>query len=87
MSATMSSAPLATVRRSHAGPLVIVLAAWLAAVLALGANGAFMAPPQTPPLALLIGFVAPIATGVIAYALRRGFATGCSASSRASSSR
>jgi hypothetical protein len=47
--------------------VVPLLAAWFAAVLVLGANGAFMAPPRTPPLALLIGFVAPIATGLIAY--------------------
>ena len=67
MSATMSSTPLQpTVRRAPV-PLVIVLAAWLAAVLVLGANGAFMARPHTPPLALLIGFITPIASAVIAY--------------------
>jgi hypothetical protein len=46
---------------------VIVLVAWLGAVLALGAGGAFMAPPHTPPLALLVGFVVPIVAPVLAY--------------------
>jgi hypothetical protein len=47
--------------------VAIALVAWFVAVLALGANGAFMAPPHTPPLALLIGFVAPIAAGLVAW--------------------
>jgi hypothetical protein len=67
MSATMSSAPLQPSAGRAPAPLVIVLAAWLAAVLVLGASGVFMAPPRTPPLALLIAFVAPIASAVIAY--------------------
>jgi hypothetical protein len=54
-------------------PLVFALASWFVAVLALGAAGAFMAPPRTPPLALLIGFVAPIAAGAIAYRASTGF--------------
>jgi len=64
MSATISSAPPQPLAPM---PFVHVLAAWFAAVLVLGANGAFMAPPHTPPLALLIGFVAPIATGVVVF--------------------
>jgi hypothetical protein len=64
MSATISSAPS---RRLAPMPFVHLLAAWFAAVFVLGANGAFMAAPHTPPLALLIGFVAPIAAGVTAY--------------------
>ena len=69
MSATMSSTPLQPSMRRPPAPLVIVLAAWLAAVFVLGASGAFVAPPRTPPLALLIAFVTPIATPVIAYRL------------------
>ena len=64
MSATISSAPS---RRLAPMSFVHLIAAWFAAVFVLGANGAFMAAPRTPPLALLIGFVAPIATGVVAY--------------------
>src|SRR6185437_13915812 len=43
------------------------------AVFALGASGAFMAPPKAPPFALLIAFVTPIASGVIAYRTSRRF--------------
>ncbi|HKE47585.1 MAG TPA: hypothetical protein VKB52_05945 [Rhodanobacteraceae bacterium] len=67
MSATVSSAPLQPSVRRAPAPIVIVLAAWFVAVFALGASGAFMAPPKTPPLALLVAFVAPIASAVIAY--------------------
>jgi hypothetical protein len=67
MSATLSSTSLQPSTGRAPAPLVVVLAAWLAAVLGLGASGAFMAPPHTPPLALLIAFVAPVAAGVIAY--------------------
>ena len=34
--------------------------AWLALILTLGARGAFVAPAGAPPLALLIGLVAPL---------------------------
>jgi len=67
MSATLSSTSLQPSTGRAPAPLVVVLAAWLAAVLALGASGAFMAPPHTPPLALLIAFVAPLAVGISAY--------------------
>ena len=64
MSATMSSAPH---RRIAPAPFMHLVAAWFAVVLVLGATGVFMAPPHTPPFALLVGFVAPIATGLIAW--------------------
>jgi len=64
MSATMSSVPH---RPVVPAPFVHLLAAWFAVVLMLGASGVFMAPPHTPPFALLVGFVAPIATGLIAW--------------------
>ena len=67
MSATMPSTPLQQSARRSPAPLAIVIAAWFAAIFALGASGAFMAPSKTPPFALLIAFVAPIASAVIAY--------------------
>lgn len=42
--------------------------AWLALILTLGARGAFVAPAGAPPLALLIGLVAPLTLFVAAYA-------------------
>lgn len=68
MSATLSSARLEPSARAGA-PAFIVLAAWLAAVLVLGAHGAFGAPRNTPPLALLVGFAAPIVVSVLAFRL------------------
>ncbi|HEX5122955.1 MAG TPA: hypothetical protein VFV97_06895, partial [Rhodanobacteraceae bacterium] len=47
--------------------LALVIVVWFAAIFTLGASGAFTAPPKAPPLALLIAFLAPIASGVIAY--------------------
>jgi hypothetical protein len=76
MSATMPSASLAPSGGRTPAPLVFALASWFVAVLALGAAGAFMAPPRTPPIALLIGFVAPIAAGVIAYRVSARFRDG-----------
>jgi hypothetical protein len=67
MSAIASSASLQPSAGRPPTSLVVVLIAWLIVVLALGAKGVFMAPAHTPPLALLIAFVAPIAVGVTAY--------------------
>jgi hypothetical protein len=53
-------------------PIVLgVLAFWLVAVLLLGAAGAFVRPPGTPPLPILIGVTAPLAVFLVAY---RGWA-------------
>ncbi len=38
----------------------VVLAGWLTLVLLLGAGGAFVGRPGTPPLAILIGFAVPL---------------------------
>lgn len=38
----------------------VVLIVWFALVYLLGARGAFVTPPGTPPLPILIGFLAPI---------------------------
>ena len=73
MSATLSPASPQPAARGAPAPLVVVLALWFLAVFALGASGTFMAPPHTPPLALLIAFVAPIAAGVVAYRASQRF--------------
>jgi hypothetical protein len=67
MSATMSSTQLQPSARRVPAPLVIGLATWLGTILTLGASGVFVAPPHTPPFALLVAFVAPIASAVIGY--------------------
>lgn len=60
----------------NAGVLsALVLAAWLLAVVILGANGAFVAAQGKPPLALLIAFLAPIAAFLIAFRASTGFRT------------
>jgi hypothetical protein len=41
--------------------------AWLALILVLGARGAFVAPHGAPPLALLIGLVAPLGLFLLGY--------------------
>jgi hypothetical protein len=53
----------------------IVLALWLAAILILGAAGAFPRPPGTPPIPILLGMldlVVAIATGAATSALASG---------------
>jgi len=49
------------------------LVAWFAFVVLLGANGAFMRPPGTPPLPIFIGFAVPIAIFFGLYWLSRAF--------------
>ena len=41
--------------------------AWLALVLVLGARGVFVAPQGAPPLALLIGLLAPLSLFILGY--------------------
>ncbi|HZV92683.1 MAG TPA: hypothetical protein VFF72_05660 [Caldimonas sp.] len=38
----------------------LVLAAWFLLVVSLGAAGAFVGPPRTPPVAIAVGFAAPL---------------------------
>jgi hypothetical protein len=45
----------------------VFFAAWLALVLVLGARGAFVAPRGAPPLALLIGLLAPLGLFLLGY--------------------
>ena len=50
------------------GPFVAgFFLAWLALILVLGARSAFVAPLGAPPLALLIGLVAPLSLFVLGY--------------------
>lgn len=53
----------------------ILLAAWLFAVLILGSHGAFVGAPGSPPVALLVAFVTPIAAFVIAFRASTAFRT------------
>lgn len=48
-------------------PVAVVLILWLALVLLLGADGAFVGPPGTPPLPLLAGFLTPLIAFAAAY--------------------
>jgi hypothetical protein len=49
-------------------PLVaIVLAGWFGLVFVLGANQAFVRPPDSPPLLILMGALMPLAVFVAAY--------------------
>jgi len=48
-------------------PVVVAFIAWFALVLLFGANGAFVSPAGTPPLPLLIGFLAPLIVFMGAY--------------------
>src|SRR5262249_50029199 len=53
---------------SVTGTLVAVLfLAWLALVVVLGAHGVFVAPRGAPPLALLIGLMAPLSLFLVGY--------------------
>src|ERR1700734_1453588 len=45
--------------------------AWFAVILILGARGAFVAAPGAPPLALLIGLLAPLSLFALAYGMVR----------------
>jgi hypothetical protein len=51
----------------------VLLSLWFIATVLVGASGAFVAPPGAPPLALLFGVLAPIATFFAAYWLSRPF--------------
>jgi hypothetical protein len=44
-----------------------VLAIWLALVILLGANGAFVRPPEVPPLPIFLGATVPVIVFLAAY--------------------
>jgi hypothetical protein len=53
---------------SGTGAFVAVLfLSWLALIFVLGASGAFVAPRGAPPLALLIGLLAPLSLFILGY--------------------
>ncbi len=45
----------------------LILAAWLAAVLALGASDAFSTPAGTPPIPIALGAMLPLAVFLLSY--------------------
>jgi hypothetical protein len=47
--------------------IVAVLTTWLAAVILLSANGAFVRPPNVPPFPILIGVTVPLIAFIAAY--------------------
>jgi hypothetical protein len=55
------------------GLVAFLFAAWLALVFILGARGAFVGQPGTPPLALLISFVVPLGLFLVGYQAVRPF--------------
>jgi hypothetical protein len=50
-----------------------VAVVWLAAVAALGASGAFLSPPGTPPIPVAVGALAPLVVFFLAYRTSRAF--------------
>lgn len=62
MSTNLSSASNPPQTPAGVGRVVAVgLAAWFLVVIVLGARGAFVAPPGSPPLPILLGFTVPLA--------------------------
>jgi hypothetical protein len=53
--------------------VAVVLALWLGLVFLLGAQGAFVGPPGSPPLAIFFGFAIPLAVFFAAYFGWSGF--------------
>jgi hypothetical protein len=74
----MSNAVLSHPGQRPAGSIatsaaMVVLAAWLAVVLFLGAQEFFVRPPGEPPVTLLIGFAVPIIFFLVALRGSRSF--------------
>jgi hypothetical protein len=56
------------------GALVVVaLAVWMTVVVVLGARGAFVRPPGTPPLPIALGFAAPVVVFLVAFLVSVSF--------------
>jgi hypothetical protein len=53
--------------------VVVALAVWMSAVVVLGARGAFVRPPGTPPLPIALGFAAPIVVFFVAFLASASF--------------
>ncbi len=53
--------------------VAVVLVAWLLLVIELGASGAFITSPGTPPLPILIGFTAPLIVFLVGFWMSSSF--------------
>jgi hypothetical protein len=61
VSTTVLPPPVASTRSGGIRlTILLVLAAWFALVVALGARGAFLGRPGAPPIGMAIGFTAPL---------------------------
>jgi hypothetical protein len=69
---TFPSVSGTTGRRGQAPLVAAILAVWLAAVLALGASGAFEAAPGAPPLGVVLAIGGPPLLFALLYRLRPG---------------
>ena len=56
--------------------VAVILASWFVLVFLLGANGAFVRPPEAPPLPILIGVTVPLVVFAAAY-VGSGARSGC----------
>ena len=65
--------PQAPARSSTGGVVAVVLAAWLALAVVLGARDAFVAPVGTPPVPLLIAATSPVLIFLAALWTSRAF--------------
>ncbi len=54
-------------------PILIALAAWLALIFYLGADGFFTRSPGTPPIPILLGFALPIAVFLVLFRFSKTF--------------
>lgn len=68
-----SAQPKSPVATGTAWAIAVVLVAWFAIVVRIGASGGFVTPPGAPPLPILIGVAAPIAAFLAAYWLSPPF--------------
>lgn len=60
-------------RRDARWAVAAALSAWFLLVVSLGAAGAFLGPPRTPPLAMAVGVAAPLMLFVASLRLSRSF--------------
>lgn len=51
----------------------VLLAIWMALIILLGSDGAFLSPPGTPPAAIAVGSAVPLMIFFAAYRLSRSF--------------
>src|ERR1051325_1223554 len=74
MSYTLASpSPSARTLSGAAVLTAVVLAVWFALIVWLGGIGAFVAPTGAPPIAIGVGFTAPLAAFFLALAISPSF--------------